>query len=83
MVDSRAFPSGGHRKSHWQTVVSVGPPRPLAIKAGDRIELDFKASVTAPTAPMSQADESWVGSRERAGAVASPVRYQLSGSISS
>lgn len=39
VVETREFPTGGHRRSHWQTVLPIGAERPIGgLRGGDRIE---------------------------------------------
>lgn len=43
IVDSRGYPDGGHRKSHWQTVLPIGSERPVpGLVGGDVINVSFE-----------------------------------------
>ncbi|KAL7552550.1 hypothetical protein ACHAWF_015781 [Thalassiosira exigua] len=53
-VNSRHYPDGGHQKSHWQTVLPIMAPEPVAVKGGDRIAVDFDFDVPSDvTRPAS------------------------------
>jgi hypothetical protein len=51
-INSRHYPDGDHQRSHWQTVLPIMSPVPVAVKGDDRITVDFEyevpASVTTP-----------------------------------
>ena len=51
-INSRQYPDGNHQRSHWQTVLPIMSPIPVAVKGDDRITVDFEfevpASVTTP-----------------------------------
>ncbi|KAL3807711.1 hypothetical protein ACHAXA_005724 [Cyclostephanos tholiformis] len=40
-IDSRHHPDGGHRRSHWQTVLPIMSPIPVTVHGGDEIIVDF------------------------------------------
>ncbi|KAL7542108.1 hypothetical protein ACHAXR_011532 [Thalassiosira sp. AJA248-18] len=46
-VNSRHYPDGGHQKSHWQTVLPIMAPEPVAVKAGDEITVNFDFDVSS------------------------------------
>jgi hypothetical protein len=46
-VNSRAFPSGGHQKSHWQTVLPIMSELPVPVKGGDEIEVNINFDVSS------------------------------------
>eukprot|EP00579_Thalassiosira_antarctica_P032295 CAMPEP_0201998996 /NCGR_PEP_ID=MMETSP0905-20130828/5665_1 /ASSEMBLY_ACC=CAM_ASM_000554 /TAXON_ID=420261 /ORGANISM="Thalassiosira antarctica, Strain CCMP982" /LENGTH=416 /DNA_ID=CAMNT_0048555109 /DNA_START=17 /DNA_END=1264 /DNA_ORIENTATION=+ len=52
-VNSRQYPSGGHQKSHWQTVLPIMAPEPVTVKGGDQItvsfDFDVPSEVTKPS----------------------------------
>eukprot|EP00581_Thalassiosira_minuscula_P009417 CAMPEP_0183706428 /NCGR_PEP_ID=MMETSP0737-20130205/3265_1 /TAXON_ID=385413 /ORGANISM="Thalassiosira miniscula, Strain CCMP1093" /LENGTH=422 /DNA_ID=CAMNT_0025933841 /DNA_START=5 /DNA_END=1273 /DNA_ORIENTATION=- len=53
-VNSRQYPSGGHQRSHWQTVLPIMAPEPVNVKGGDRIVVNFDFDVpTEVTKPPS------------------------------
>lgn len=53
-VNSRQYPSGDHQKSHWQTVLPLMAPEPVAVKGGDQIAVTFDFAVSAEvTKPSS------------------------------
>eukprot|EP00978_Attheya_sp_CCMP212_P046811 scaffold412996_cov59-Attheya_sp.AAC.1 len=42
IVNSRMYPSGGHQRSHWQTVLPITSDRPIQnIQDGDKIVVQF------------------------------------------
>lgn len=51
-VNSRAYPDGGHQKSHWQTVLPIMSATPVPVKGGDQIvvtaDFDVPSSVKKP-----------------------------------
>lgn len=51
-ISSRQYPDGNHQRSHWQTVLPIMSPIPVAVKGDDRIIVNFEfevpASVTSP-----------------------------------
>eukprot|EP00578_Thalassiosira_sp_NH16_P010624 CAMPEP_0181115184 /NCGR_PEP_ID=MMETSP1071-20121207/21297_1 /TAXON_ID=35127 /ORGANISM="Thalassiosira sp., Strain NH16" /LENGTH=420 /DNA_ID=CAMNT_0023199375 /DNA_START=66 /DNA_END=1328 /DNA_ORIENTATION=+ len=46
-INSRHYPDGGHQKSHWQTVLPIMSPEPVAVKEGDQIAVNFDFDVTS------------------------------------
>eukprot|EP00571_Detonula_confervacea_P010095 CAMPEP_0172306278 /NCGR_PEP_ID=MMETSP1058-20130122/7381_1 /TAXON_ID=83371 /ORGANISM="Detonula confervacea, Strain CCMP 353" /LENGTH=419 /DNA_ID=CAMNT_0013018107 /DNA_START=21 /DNA_END=1280 /DNA_ORIENTATION=+ len=53
-VNSRHFPDGDHQKSHWQTVLPIMAPEPVAVKGGDQITVTFDFDVSSDvTKPAS------------------------------
>ncbi|KAJ1447412.1 S-adenosyl-L-methionine-dependent methyltransferase [Pelagophyceae sp. CCMP2097] len=38
-------PVGEHQKSHWQTVLELMAAAPVAVRAGDRVEIDFDVTL--------------------------------------
>jgi len=46
-VNSRAFPTGGHQKSHWQTVLPIMSELPVPVKGGDEIEVNINFDVSS------------------------------------
>eukprot|EP00554_Chaetoceros_debilis_P016948 CAMPEP_0194116882 /NCGR_PEP_ID=MMETSP0150-20130528/28770_1 /TAXON_ID=122233 /ORGANISM="Chaetoceros debilis, Strain MM31A-1" /LENGTH=423 /DNA_ID=CAMNT_0038807707 /DNA_START=192 /DNA_END=1463 /DNA_ORIENTATION=- len=51
-VNSRAYPFGGHQKSHWQTVLPIMSDLPVPVKGGDEITVsvhfDAGSDIKAP-----------------------------------
>ena len=41
IIDSRNHPDGGHRRSHWQTVLPIMSPVPVTLHGGDEVIVDF------------------------------------------
>ena len=52
IISARHYPDGGHQKSHWQTVLPIMSPEPVAVKGGDQITVtcnfEVSAEVTKP-----------------------------------
>jgi len=53
VVNSRTFPTGQHQKSHWQTVLPIMTPEPIAVVPGQSqikvaLEVSWPTSVTQP-----------------------------------
>jgi len=52
-VNTRQYPNGDHQKSHWQTVLPLMAPEPVAVKGGDEIavtfDFDVSSEVTKPS----------------------------------
>lgn len=46
-INSRQYPNGGHQKSHWQTVLPIMSPEPVAVKSGDKIDVNFDFDIPA------------------------------------
>jgi hypothetical protein len=44
-INSRHYPDGGHQRSHWQTVLPIMSPVPVAVGGGDEITVDFDFDV--------------------------------------
>lgn len=44
-VNSRSYPSGGHQKSHWQTVLPIMNDNPVVIKGGDKVQVNFDSNL--------------------------------------
>jgi len=42
IVNSREYPNGGPKKSHWQTVLPVVSDRPIPLKGGDTVDLSVE-----------------------------------------
>lgn len=59
-VNSRAFPTGGHQKSHWQTVLPIMSDLPVPVKGGDEVvvnvNFDVSGDVLKPTSYRLDAD---------------------------
>jgi len=59
-VNTRHYPEGGHQRSHWQTVMPIMAPEPVAVKGGDRIDVvfdfDVPSEVTKPSSYKITAD---------------------------
>jgi hypothetical protein len=56
IVNSRTYPTGGQKKSHWQTVLPIMTARPvLGVVGGDKIQVeatfDFTSSASVNMAP--------------------------------
>ena len=51
-INSRHYPDGAHQRSHWQTVLPIMSPEPVAVNGGDEIivnfEFDISSEVTTP-----------------------------------
>jgi len=45
-VNSRSYPTGGHQKSHWQTVLPIMSDLPIAVKGGDEVSVDVDFDVS-------------------------------------
>jgi predicted RNA methylase len=53
-INSRHYPDGDHQRSHWQTVLPIMSPVPVAVRGGDEITVDFDFVVPyAVTTPPS------------------------------
>ncbi len=52
-INSRHYPDGAHQRSHWQTVLPIMSPEPVAVNGGDEIivnfEFDISPEVTTPS----------------------------------
>jgi len=46
VVNSRAFPNGGHQKSHWQTVLPIMSDLPVPVKAGDEVQVTVNFDIS-------------------------------------
>lgn len=51
-INSRHYPDGAHQRSHWQSVLPIMSPEPVAVKGGDEIivnfDFDVSSEVTTP-----------------------------------
>lgn len=45
-VNSRAYPNGGHQKSHWQTVLPIMSDLPVVVKGGDEVCMNINFDIT-------------------------------------
>ena len=45
-VNSRSFPTGGHQKSHWQTVLPIMCDVPVVVKGSDEVLVDVDFDVS-------------------------------------
>lgn len=53
-INSRNYPDGAHQRSHWQTVLPIMSPEPVAVKGGDEITVNFDFDVSSEvTTPPS------------------------------
>jgi hypothetical protein len=53
-ITSRNYPDGAHQRSHWQTVLPIMSPEPVAVKGGDEITVNFDFDVSSEvTTPPS------------------------------
>jgi len=59
-VNSRSFPTGGHQKSHWQTVLPIMCDLPVPVKGGDEVivgvDFDVSGDVLTPPTYRLEAD---------------------------
>lgn len=53
-INSRHYPDGAHQRSHWQSVLPIMSPEPVAVKGGDEITVNFDFDVSSEvTTPPS------------------------------
>ena len=68
-INSREYPTGGHQKSHWQTVLPIMNDIPIPVRGGDTIEVT--ANFEVPSGASGTSD------------IKTPATYKLDGTVTS
>ena len=68
-INTREYPTGGHQKSHWQTVLPIMNDTPVPVRGGDTIEVT--ANFEVPSGDSGTSD------------IKTPATYKLDGTVTS